>query len=225
MAEEEHDHDDEDHDHDDETADADMAEEDASDSASASEMAEEESSDSASASEMAEEEVAEEAAVEEEAVEEETAAEDGPPENVLAAAVAGGSTQIGQYASFSPGLDGAINGEGPVTVFLPDDASVAGIDPAVLGVLTSDFEALDAVLAYHAVEGEFNAEAVIAAGELVTVQGESITVTVDGDTVVLNGGQATVATADLMAANGIAHVIAGLLVPPSLVEAVLGAAG
>ena len=136
--------------------------------------------------------------------------------NVLDAAAAGGSTLLGNFATFSPTFNDAITGPGPVTAFMPSDAAVAAAQTSEFGAaLQSDFELLDQVLSYHVADGALTAEDVIAAGEIQTLLGEPITVEVDGDTVILNGGQATVSTADLAASNGIAHVIDGILVPPS----------
>ena len=70
------------------------------------------------------------------------------------------------------------------------------------------------------VEGAVVGEALLAAdisgvSEVTTLLGEPITVEVVDGTVVLNGGQATVVEADLVADNGVGHVIDGLLIPPS----------
>ncbi|MEM8924256.1 MAG: fasciclin domain-containing protein [Actinomycetota bacterium] len=142
----------------------------------------------------------------------------GGPANVVEAAAGAGSTLISNFASFSPTFNDAVTGEGPVTAFLPSDESLSTADPAVTAALQADLALLDTVLQYHAVAGALTAEEVIAAGQIDTLLGESITVTVDGDTVVLNDGQATVAAADLEAPNGIAHVIDGLLIPPSVAD-------
>lgn len=135
--------------------------------------------------------------------------------NVVEAAAAGGSTLIANFAAFSPDFAAAATGDGPVTVFMPSDATIFALQEEPLGAaLQTDFALLDAVLQYHAVAGEaLLAADVIAAGELITLSGEIITIEVDGDTVILNDGQATVSAADLTAPNGVAHVIEGLLLP------------
>ncbi|MEM7091737.1 MAG: ABC transporter substrate-binding protein [Actinomycetota bacterium] len=130
-----------------------------------------------------------------------------------------GSTLIPQFSAFSPDFAAAVGGEGPVTAFLPSDDglfAVQGSNAEFAAALQEDFELLDEVLRYHAIAGvALTAEEVIAAGELETLLGESITVEVVGDEVVLNGGQARVSAADLVADNGIAHVIDSVLIPPS----------
>ncbi|MEM9614079.1 MAG: fasciclin domain-containing protein [Actinomycetota bacterium] len=140
----------------------------------------------------------------------------GAAETVLDAAAAEGSTLLATFAAFSPAFNEAINGPGPVTAFFPSDAALTDAPPEVADGLRNDPVLLDTVLQYHVTTGVLTAEDIIAAGEIDTLLGEPITVTVDGDTVVLNDGQATVSVADLSAGNGIAHVIEGILFPPSV---------
>ena len=145
----------------------------------------------------------------------ESAAEGGAAP-VLAAGAAAGSTLLSNFTSFSPTFNDAVNGPGPVTALLPSDAALgAAQSTEVGGALQSDFELLDEVLQYHVIDGALSAEEIVAAGEVMTLLGETITVAVDGDTIELNDGQATVSAADLVAGNGIAHVIEGVLIPPS----------
>ncbi|MEM9711842.1 MAG: fasciclin domain-containing protein [Actinomycetota bacterium] len=136
---------------------------------------------------------------------------------VVDVGAAAGATLITNFASFSPDFFELATGDGPVTVFLPDDGALAAAQATDFGAaLQADLTLLDEVLRYHAVaDVALTAEDVIAAGEIGTLLGEPITVTVDGDSVVLNDGQATVAMADLAADNGIAHLIDGVLIPPS----------
>ncbi|MEM7274236.1 MAG: ABC transporter substrate-binding protein [Actinomycetota bacterium] len=144
----------------------------------------------------------------------------GGPVTVLDVGAEAGATQIGQFASFSPGLAEAVNGEGPVTVFLVSDEGLGLAqtgNPEFAAALQADFGLLDEVLQYHGVAERLTAEEIIAAGEISTLLGEPITVEVVDDAVVLNGGQATVTMADLEADNGIAHVIDNILIPPSRV--------
>ncbi|MEM9610094.1 MAG: fasciclin domain-containing protein [Actinomycetota bacterium] len=121
------------------------------------------------------------------------------------------------------GLADTLAEDGPFTVFAPTndafDTAIAALGDDLTPELTEQ------VLLYHVAAGTALAADVIEAGEVETLQGETITVEVDGDSVVLNGGQATVAAADVEADNGVVHVIDGMLLPPSITEAAAGGDG
>jgi uncharacterized surface protein with fasciclin (FAS1) repeats len=113
------------------------------------------------------------------------------------------------------GLVETLSGEGPFTVFAPTNDAFAKVDAAVLEKLLKpeNKDALTAILTYHVVAGEVLA-ADVKPGDVPTVQGDSITVTVDGGTVKLN--DSTVTATDIIASNGVIHVIDTVLLPPSL---------
>lgn len=106
------------------------------------------------------------------------------------------------------------------TIFAPTNdafaAALGALGLTSVGELPSDV--LTAVLMYHAVDDVLYAKDIVAAGSgtLVTLSGEEISFEVVDGAVVLNGGQATVIMADVMATNGVIHVIDGVLIPPSL---------
>ncbi len=79
--------------------------------------------------------------------------------------------------------------------------------------LLADREALTAVLTYHVVAGQVPASEAMKLNSARTVQGESIRIrTMDGK-VMVDG--ATVVQADIMASNGVIHVIDEVILPPS----------
>ena len=111
---------------------------------------------------------------------------------------------------------------GPFTVFAPTEQAFADL-LAALDVtaeeLLADTELLTQVLLYHVVEGTLDYEAVEAAliagdGTVVlpTLQGGSITVTLDNGGVFIDGN-AEVVDVDILARNGVIHVIDAVLVP------------
>lgn len=112
-------------------------------------------------------------------------------------------------------LTETLSSEGPFTVFAPTNEAFAAIDEATLTALLSDTETLEQVLLYHVVEGEVLAADVVELSEAETVQGEAITITVEADTVMLNS-TATVSETDIMASNGVIHVIDSVLLPPDV---------
>jgi len=105
-----------------------------------------------------------------------------------------------------------LQGEGPFTVFAPtDDAfAAAGVD---LAALDNDEgkAALTNILLYHVVSGTVPSSAVTDGLVAAAVNGDDLTFTV-GDGVVVN--DANVILADVMASNGIIHVIDKVLIPP-----------
>jgi uncharacterized surface protein with fasciclin (FAS1) repeats len=108
-----------------------------------------------------------------------------------------------------------LQGEGPFTVFAPTDEAFAALPEGALDELLADQEALQAVLLYHVVAGEVTSEEVMAledGAEVETVEGSPLTVTFDGDMVMVD--DATVTDVDIMASNGVIHVIDTVLMPP-----------
>ncbi len=117
------------------------------------------------------------------------------------------------------GLTETLAGEGPFTVFAPTDAAFAAALEA-LGLsaedVLADTELLTAVLTYHVVPGIATAEDVVGLDgqEVTTVNGAPITISVVDGGVVLNGTVNVIVT-DIMASNGVIHVIDAVLLPPS----------
>jgi len=120
-------------------------------------------------------------------------------------------------------LAGVLSSEGPFTVFAPtNDAFAAALE--ALGISAEELLAspdLGAILTYHVVAGNLLAADVLAAIEagggsvmVETVNGASITVElVDGNVVI--DGTATVVITDLVAGNGVVHVIDAVILPPA----------
>ena len=117
------------------------------------------------------------------------------------------------------GLVETLSGEGPFTVFAPTNEAFAALPPGVLDalLLPENKDALVKILTYHVVPGTVLA-ADITDGDVATVEGQNVTLsTANGVTV--NG--ATVLTADVLASNGVIHVIDAVLVPADVDVAAL----
>jgi uncharacterized surface protein with fasciclin (FAS1) repeats len=119
-------------------------------------------------------------------------------------------------------LADVLQGDGPFTVFAPtNDAFEEAL--AALGITAEELLASDGladILTYHVVPGNLLAGDVLAAVEagggsatVETVNGAPITVTVVDGEVMLNG-TATVTAVDLVAGNGVVHVIDAVILPP-----------
>ncbi|RCH77277.1 MAG: hypothetical protein DBX04_00790 [Candidatus Poseidoniales archaeon] len=112
------------------------------------------------------------------------------------------------------GLVSALQADGPFTVFAPtDDAfAAAGID---LSTFDTDEEnaTLSDILLYHVVSGSVAASDVTDGMSAEALNGDDLSFTVSDGSVMVN--DATVTTADVMASNGIIHVIDKVLMPPA----------
>ena len=111
------------------------------------------------------------------------------------------------------GLVDTLNGDGPFTVFAPTNEAFAKIPEADLNALLNDPAKLKSVLLYHVVSGQVMAADVVKLATADTVNGAPINIMVDGDTVMVN--DATVTKTDIMATNGVIHVIDTVLMPPA----------
>lgn len=112
-------------------------------------------------------------------------------------------------------LVGALQGEGPFTVFAPtNDAFAALPEGAVESLLQEENRAqLTAVLTYHVVSGKvLAAETPAGSYELETLQGDTVSVVVSEDGSVTVDG-ANVVAADIEASNGVVHVIDAVITP------------
>lgn len=112
------------------------------------------------------------------------------------------------------GLGDVLAGEDEITVFAPTDDAFEALPDGTLEALRADPDALTEVLTYHVAEGALTAEQVVALPTITTVQGDDLTVTVDDEGTVTINGTAAIVEADLLAANGVVHVIDAVLTPP-----------
>lgn len=104
------------------------------------------------------------------------------------------------------GLTGMLNGAGPFTIFAPANAAMSAAS------LPSDRDALQEILAYHVVPGDFTG-AFLGGVDVnyTTLAGASLNVDGTGAGLLVNG--ANVVSADNAAGNGVVHVIDRVLRP------------
>ncbi len=107
------------------------------------------------------------------------------------------------------GLVETLKGKGPFTVFAPTDEAFAKVPKADLDALLKDKAKLTAVLTYHVVPGKVMAKDV-KAGKVKTVQGSELTVSTMGGVKV---DAANVVKTDIVADNGVIHVIDSVVMP------------
>jgi uncharacterized surface protein with fasciclin (FAS1) repeats len=133
--------------------------------------------------------------------------------------IVGTATAAGNFTTLTKllkaaGLAGTLRQAGPYTVFAPTDAAFAKVPKATLNALLKDKAKLKAVLLYHVVAGKVTAKDVVKLHSAMTADGKSVTIRVAGGNVFVNGARVT--TADVMASNGVIHVINRVLIPPAM---------
>ena len=127
-----------------------------------------------------------------------------------------GCTFFGQSAGWPPaGTPANLEGLDEYTVFLPNESAIAGLQQ-LMNLNTFDLlyftEGMLAGLSYHMVPGIYLAEDLQDGALLPTVEGQDLAVSVlDDGGIMLNG--ATILHEDIVAFNGVIHVIDDILVP------------
>jgi uncharacterized surface protein with fasciclin (FAS1) repeats len=112
------------------------------------------------------------------------------------------------------GLVDTLKSAGPFTVFAPTNKAFAKIPKAKLAAILKDKKTLTAILTYHVVPGK------VLAADVVKLKNGSKVKTVQGSTIsVFNKhgvkvNSSNVIKTDIMASNGVIHVIDTVLLPP-----------
>ena len=155
------------------------------------------------------------------------------PGTLVDVVVAAEALSLLEAAVIKADLVTTLSAEGPFTVFAPtDDAFVALLD-----VLGDDYNSLDDfdtegeiqllkdILLYHVIAGSSVMAADLSAGEVPTaLENNSIEVIASGETFVLGDASdvdANISATDIMASNGVAHLIDKVLLPQSAIDFVV----
>jgi uncharacterized surface protein with fasciclin (FAS1) repeats len=109
------------------------------------------------------------------------------------------------------GLVDTLRSAGPFTVFAPTNAAFAKLPLETLHAVQDDPKLLATILTYHVVPGALKL-ADLKPGKLTTVAGIDLVVTRDGDRVLINGSP--IVAGDVVATNGVVHVMGDVLLPP-----------
>ena len=130
--------------------------------------------------------------------------------DIVDTAIEAGSFDTLVTAVTAAGLVETLKGDGPFTVFAPNDAAFAKLPKSDLDALLADKDKLAAVLTYHVVPGKVMAKDVAGLTKAQTVQGQDLTVdTTDGVRV----DNAQVVATDIETSNGVIHVIDTVVLP------------
>ncbi len=131
--------------------------------------------------------------------------------DIVTIAVESGNFNTLAKALTETGLVEALQGDGPFTVFAPTDDAFAKLPEGTVEALLKDKETLKTILLYHVVSGNVTSDKVVNLTEAETLAGQNINIKVKDGTVMIN--DATVTTADVMASNGVIHIIDTVLIP------------
>jgi uncharacterized surface protein with fasciclin (FAS1) repeats len=122
------------------------------------------------------------------------------------------TASAGNYAK-KPNLSETLQGDGPFTVFAPTDEAFAKLPAGTVEnlLLPENKNQLTAILTYHVVAGKVTSAQVVKLDSATTVNGQEIKIRVEADVIMIDG--ASVAAADVMASNGVIHVIDEVILP------------
>jgi len=136
-----------------------------------------------------------------------------PAKNIVETAVSAGQFTTLVTALKAAGLVGALEGKGPFTVFAPTDAAFAKLPAGTVQTLLEPKikKKLTEILTYHVVAGDVRAADVVKLTSAKTLNGQSVTISVNGGVVKVD--DATVVKTDIVASNGVIHVIDTVLMP------------
>ena len=136
-----------------------------------------------------------------------------PSPDIVTVAAGAGQFNTLVAAIKAAGLVETLQSPGPFTVFAPTDAAFAKLPEGTLDslLLPENKDQLVSILTYHVVPGKVTAEDVVKLDSAATVQGERVRISATDSGVRVN--DANVTTADVMASNGVIHVIDAVLLP------------
>ena len=133
--------------------------------------------------------------------------------DIIETATAAGTFNTLAKALTAAGLVETLKGAGPYTVLAPTDEAFAKIPAKDLEALLADKAALTKVLTYHVIAGNVPSSQVSTMTEAASLEGSKLQIKVVDGKVVINGNS-SVTSADIVASNGVIHVIDTVLMPP-----------
>ncbi len=130
--------------------------------------------------------------------------------DIVDTAINAGSFNTLVTAVTTAGLDTALKGPGPFTVFAPTDEAFSKLPSGTFESLLQDILQLRKILEYHVVSGKLTAADVVKLDSATTVEGSTIKIDASNGVKV---NDATIVTPDVEADNGVIHVIDTVLIP------------
>lgn len=135
--------------------------------------------------------------------------------DIVDTAAGAGSFNTLVAAIKAAGLVDPLKAPGPFTVFAPTDAAFAKLPAGTLDDLLkpANKEKLKAILLYHVVAGKVMSTDLKGTVKPASLEGQALTIVASASGVTVNG--ARVEKADIVASNGVIHVIDAVLLPPA----------
>ncbi len=135
--------------------------------------------------------------------------------DIVDTAVAAGQFKTLAAALEAAGLVETLKGPGPFTVFAPTDEAFAKLPAGTVDTLLKpeNRDQLTAILTYHVIPGALPAAEVVKYDEAKTVNGANLDIEVNGGAVMVDNAHVT--ATDIMATNGVIHVIDAVVMPPA----------
>jgi len=133
-----------------------------------------------------------------------------PQADIVDTAKSAGSFNTLLAAIEAAGLTETLKGKGPFTVFAPTDEAFAKLPAGTVEALLKDKEKLAKILTYHVVSGTVMAKDV-KPGKVTTVEGSKLNITKGTNGVKVDS--ANVVATDVVATNGVIHVIDSVVLP------------
>lgn len=136
-----------------------------------------------------------------------------PDKDIVDTAESAGSFKTLVAALQAAELVDTLKGEGPLTVFAPTDEAFAKLPAGTVESLLKpeNKKKLIAILTYHVVPGRVEAGKVVSLSSAKTVNGQELTISAMDGVVMID--DANVTATDIMASNGIIHVIDSVVLP------------
>lgn len=133
--------------------------------------------------------------------------------DIVDVAISAGSFETLAAALTAAGLVETLKGEGPFTVFAPTDEAFAKLPSGTVENLLKpeNRDQLVSILTYHVVPGKVTSDQVVTLDAATTVNGKDVSIEVRDGVVLVDN--ATVAKVDIMASNGVIHVIDQVILP------------
>ena len=135
-----------------------------------------------------------------------------PPQTIVDIAAADGRFTTLVAAVEAAGLVDTLKGDGPFTVFAPTDDAFAKLPAGTVDALLRDIPALTSILLYHVLPGSYMAADVLKMPFADTAGGPFVRFKADGGKVFIN--EAEIILTDIVAENGVIHVIDSVILPP-----------
>ena len=134
--------------------------------------------------------------------------------DIVDTAVAAGNFQTLAAALEAAGLVETLKGDGPFTVFAPTDDAFSKLPAGTVESLLepANKDQLVAILTYHVVPGNLPAAEVVKYDQAETVNGARLDIDAGSGGVKVN--DANVTATDIMADNGVIHVLDAVVLPP-----------